>query len=1515
VLSYFLTPPRITISVSIIISLIVFGLTWYYDTLRKYNNEIQKENSLLEDRQQDLQIRSVKLNSWQPPSVLFVTAFAASILISSFTNGQEFHVFRNWNEIGILGTIQLAAAIMLCFFIPGYALVDILSKKYTISGILAVLISYLISILITGLTGYISSLFFDSALSDSKYLFTAVYLAILAFYLIYCLHDRIINPRELQIKNYFRNRFLSGTIIKYLEKSASELLVFACLFTLIIVSTYVLYGGVTIGDQWYHQGRALLFLSGSIREAVLSHGESFYPPFQSALIASLTALSGTPLVNTYASIAFLNAIVIFAFYYFFTAWVPATTRKAALLACVLFTLSAGFGWIYVLNSAANHSVTSAHTSLLIFEKLRGLDLIDPSNYVISPSPEFSTALIYIALPAGFVLWGLVRTCTDTRFNLIIVTAISSIGIISHYEFYLFIIIACLSPIIFRMKAKNSLYCSFLIAISFVYLIDIIVPGNFYTSQEIFGIPLLFLTAFFVTITWIIYFAPGYLWKFFSKRSINFGMNRKLHYSNKRFNFVTRRVIIFLVAYVYLLSFIILGQVPTNTIIDQTSFGTVPWYIYPMKLGVAGLLGLVFILSYLFKRFENEVFIFGIIIIISVIAGPYYNENRFSKYVMIGAVGFASIMIYKIFNRRLSNNSLRNLVIIGIIIPTSSLSILLYIGYSSFILETHDYTPPPSRRHFPANSELHLLEELHGMVNNDSNRYNVISFSNQYDRWKDGFMVKIPSFSGLPYDKLRQSPLALNASTLDALYHHLAYSDTRYILIPKVSLQGGNVITEPTRFVLEYFKRVYEDDNYIILEVPPLASPYFSSKSEVALVYNQSIDMMPREVSDVRLLQFDNKTFDLKENETAVTILGNNTTQKLDLRGAKMNEPITIWSKNISADKKPNYIETRFKIVSTGANKSNDVRLDWQESENGYYVKLSKDGLELYQSSIGNQSKKILLKNADTDKKDQTWYNLEVASRDDSINIYLNDVLKIKASRTADNKTETISKVGLTTYYNNVEFKPLKIGTVTDNSQKVSEGSEYYNYYYPLSLLALSKSSYDIFSDSDSSVFSKHVIVVPDSLNYNNDTLQRYLEYVRQGGTLILVNSQNNFTSKVNELFLLKSNGGNETAFTDILGDKNQKVLINISGFVKPIYVMPSPGIDVIASYRNNKNESVAPFIIEKSFTNGGKLILVNSRGYFDSVSKTPTKYFLTLSNMSRLLPVDLGKGPISYNTSKPLSGFVGKMETYGKISLNSSSLTIPHAENTPYPLHVSGIKIFNRTNSAIVVKNLSIKDLKLVGDNIVNVNVSGRLEIPYARSVRDYIGSNIPSGFNMTVLSPRGPSNIEITTQNQSLQKSIIINNYSRVEFYSIKPESEAKSVPLLFKNPEMKADGHIMISNTDFDGFINERGRVTTGIALDLKGHLDTKFAFVDKFDLPYRNSTRTTYMTYLKALSMNGTFTEDKDRLNLPGDIFYKAKGTEQDINLKKVLTAPSNIVILIILIPIVIIIGEIIWRKKKL
>ena len=396
-LSYLHVISRISIPISVSISVLIFGLSMYYTniSLEGYQKkEIARpfKNNSGVDSDHDNNNGNISNNNKKEyqnySNFVFIIIYTVLILISVPTEKQDFHVFINWNEIGITGIIQLGSAIMLTFFIPGYAIVLIIRRKYQVVPVLSVLLAYLLSLLVTGLTAYIFALSFDIPLSDGRILLIEMHLIILFLFLTYYIRD--ITKSGFKLPELNHNSFLNSAneFIEYMNVRRFELLVYGSLLTIVIVSTYVLYGGVTIGDQRYHQGRALLFMTGSIREAALFGSEDlYYPPFQSAILAGLTTLSGIPMVNSYASIAFLNAVTMFAFYYFFVNWVPGNQKKAVLLACSLFILSSGFGWAYLFNTALTHPITSETSSLSRLGTIADLDIINATNFVIPTAPE------------------------------------------------------------------------------------------------------------------------------------------------------------------------------------------------------------------------------------------------------------------------------------------------------------------------------------------------------------------------------------------------------------------------------------------------------------------------------------------------------------------------------------------------------------------------------------------------------------------------------------------------------------------------------------------------------------------------------------------------------------------------------------------------------------------------------------------------------------------------------------------------------------------------------------------------------------------------------------------------------------------------------------------------------------------------------------------------------------------------------------------------------------------------
>jgi hypothetical protein len=1560
-------------------SILIFGLTRYYYTTGNIIDD--EENNNNNNNNGSSNSRS---NSSQSTILFFVTIYVVLLLIVGFAslssssaglNSQS--IFIPWEQLLSLSSlsssfihiIQLAAAIALCFFVPGYAIVmtimmmhhhyhyssstkknhydndddDNNNNKKKPGLLLRVLLGYLFSILITGLTGYVTaSLGFD--ISAIKIVIISIYIAILAVAILSLILITTLQKKRKQRHSVVRRRRSTTTttitllnelklffdqlkksliFIGYkqsnnnnnnlwtlLRRRSSEILVFASLFGLVILLTYNLYHGTIVGDQWFHHGRSLIFMAGAFKDVAASGTDWLYPPFLSALLAVFFSLSGIPSVNAYVSINFLNIIPVFAFYYFFSKWVyynnnnnnhkevrrggggveeeegrssssssrlrTTTTRKtASLLASTLFMLSSGFGWIYILDTAISQPVGNQMSALEILHTggIRTFDVRLPNTLVIaSHHPEPTGPLIIIALPAGFVLLGLIKENKIRRKSkffiyFALITAISTLGCLSHDEFNFFVLIASILPLIFRLSSTEEgrkkifyYYAALLAALSITVLIDLVFPGKYYIIRERFGIPLIALYFLFVAFMWALY-ASKILHRIRSYYHNNRNHHHQQQHDHNHYHYLRtkvlsvvskkkKRIIIIItnlfsssssnsyhharfvlgvvlvsvVAYLYVFTFIVWGQLSFEDVDTQTANSgqrDIPWYLYPMKFGVTGLFGLAFILSYLFKKFEKEVFVFGVIAIIAFILGPYYDEHRFGKYIMVGMVGFASLLIHKIivtiissspsspssppvphlhflsYYERMTATTKSKIVlcgiVIGVIVTFSSLSIFMFAGYNALALENPDFmafNKDLGRRNFLSSSEIHFINFLHNNLIN-LKKDQIMTLENESIRDQD-LVAKLEGFLGTSLmTKFLQSPLTLNSSTLEGFYNLLNYSDTRYIILPKkdiidyntgrqegvgkveagdsrggkgvgVELSSGAAIPAPIssssssslssaavqtqaqesilQFALDNFQRAYEDDNYIVLTVPPLAPPS-SSKGDIALVYDNDqrnglllssssfTSSSSDAVSDKRILSYDNKLFKkLASSKPAKIVVeneNNNKTVTLYSDGSG-KKGVILWSTMIKDKKvKNNYIETRFRITSENKEARNDeVSLIWNDDRNNkqYHVSLKSDVIELSQIPImmknndnnddnntNNNNKQpqldkksssplLLSQNREIIREKWIWHTLKIIITQNTIDIYVDDIPRIHTHQRDLPESQHISKVGIGSINNVVEFEPIKIGLVSSSSSNLSannilssplftsssSSSPYYyyqkkqqqqqpqeeaiiynhnyNYYYLLSMLALSKKQiggvaggYDTFINGDFAAFSKKYIIlasdIPSGLD-NNSTINNYLQFVKKGGggSLIVINTDGKYDGVFSKLLSIKAtNNSNTTSLP-------YNMIVYNSSFSPPS-LSSSSSSSSSSSYNREKIDSTTTSTSSAPPT-------INITGVTNNIefAKSPDvsviSYYQYRSNNTNNNNNNNGNNNYNYNTSQKIVAPFAIEKNYGAVEGGSGGKII-----------------------------------------------------------------------------------------------------------------------------------------------------------------------------------------------------------------------------------------------------------------
>jgi hypothetical protein len=1509
ILSYLFIPNAITIPAAVILSILVFGVA---RSFIKDNGSDDRAQNKVKNELGNNAISSKANLPLSVSNIILVIIYVITLIITGFFSNINQDLFVPWNQFTANQTILLTSSILLCFFLPGYAIVKILDNKQNqLKPVLRIVLAYIFSIAIVGFAGYLAASF-EVPIPEIKAELIATYVAILVVFIA----TKSIKTSQTEIRAYFESVKMS------INKNSTEYLVFGALLALVVLSTYSLYQGVIIGDQWFHHGRILSFIGGAYKSEA---GDSLYPSFFHAALGTFFSLSGVPSVNAYVSINFLNIMPVLAFYYFFNKWIPSRNpnwKRAALLACTFFMLSSGFGWLSVLTmGTTTNPINSQLSALKVFHlvETKTTDIRKAGDFVITGAPAPTTSLILIALPAGFLLLGLIREKLNSNVKYLAMLAlISTVGILSHDEFYLFVIICPFIPLIFRLSnRKNSLYLALLSSFFIVFLIDMISPEKYYTSIQDFPAPLIVLSALFV----------GFMWALYASRifhRISLAINLKSKAPNlSRLKIYFGVAIAGLFAYLYLLSFLVWGQLSAEDVQIQEYPFSLPWYLFPMKLGVTGLLGIAFLISSLFKRYEREVYILGLIAVIALVLGPYYDEYRFSKYIMVAMGGFASLLIYIIISgiRRIRLKPLITGLIIGLVISSSSLSVLMFMGYTASAIQYPDFKEfheHSKGRIFPSPQEINFFNTLHKDIINLKTDYVTVpvEYGGQ-DSKLEGYeeqnlTKKIETLIGTSVaspPKFYKSPFTFNATSLTAFYYLLNFTNTHYIILPKENIRNDK-LQQPVQFALDNFQKVYEDSNYVVLTVPPMTPP--TSQKGVALIEQHEGTLLSSLLSNEKLLRFNNNSKTLLASEFVKTPNNNDEI----LRIFNDDKRSTFWS-NLLQQKEVNYIEGQFRTVGENDSTIGSSGIVWQNGDREYHVSLNHRGLQLSEKDSKLNKEVLLSENADVKKERSKWYTLKVLTVGNTIAVYLDDMLKLQV-RTAPSHNPDIAKVGIRVDQNTAEFDPLKLGHISQSNMSYNKAI-YYHLYYPINELALSKAAYNTFIDGDKSVFSHKTIILPWDISYNDTNFKDYLHFVNDGGQLVIINAMDSFVGGFSKLLNLTA--GNITKFDRIEGSSNSSLnAIAVSGSARTIDIEHANATAI--SYYAHNGKKVAPFALERKFgSSGGEIIFINSYGYYDTLFKASDQLFITLGRVPSLLDLNFANYSKEVLPDNVRAGarFVGALRIAGHTFITSPSLLLPN----PNAYSVDDISTSN--NSIPVdgvdkknnLKNLLIENLTFSGSYRATIESSGLVSLPSSVHQYDYLGISLPKRFDLTLklLDKSGMAEFMITGSNATSKYKIpvSIGNMAEIRFHNIGLQDLfTNTQTITMKSPELNATGNITVNNLFIP--VDERN-------MNLKG-LNASLHHSDNYITNYRNASRMQYVTYLNWIQTKDS-SEDKHVqdiyqqgkftvVKLPGDISERAKIKGVIVPWQEVMVSTNGAILLLSVVSVTAIA---LWRLGRL
>ena len=266
-------------------------------------------------------------------------------------------------------------------------------------------------------------------------------------------------------------------------------------------------------------------------------------------------------------------------------------------------------------------------------------------------------------------------------------------------------------------------------------------------------------------------------------------------------------------------------------------------------------------------------------------------------------------------------------------------------------------------------------------------------------------------------------------------------------------------------------------------------------------------------------------------------------------------------------------------------RNNRLELEIKQGPDNTSYNISKQGDDTSNDNDdnvdSNNDEHYYFQNREIKLQNGIWYKLEVVVTQDTINVYLDDILAIKAPRVLSNQSvsiesggnynsetgnddditsnrsksitnpppNSISRIGIRSFHNTAVFQPVVVGHISSPEiilDSANYKQEVYNHYYPVSLLALSDTKYETFAYGDYSALSKKYVILPfDPLSVSpspslssssssspqiyshpysedqNGPISKYLEYANSGGNLVIIHSDKNFDGIFSKLLSIK----------------------------------------------------------------------------------------------------------------------------------------------------------------------------------------------------------------------------------------------------------------------------------------------------------------------------------------------------------------------------------------------------------
>ena len=634
--------------------------------------------------------------------------------------------------------------------------------------------------------------------------------------------------------------------------------------------------------------------------------------------------------------------------------------------------------------------------------------------------------------------------------------------------------------------------------------------------------------------------------------------------------------------------------------NLSKIGVFPWYLFPIRQGIAGLLMLIG-LTYLFVRKENQFgnfkfllltllafFVVGKIMSYMNVGGGSvgYWEKRFDSFFTIPVSIFAAFAL-SMFSHKILHNSLFKTLLkhFRFILAFLLITLVLFSGFSSKVLY-FDYQTMSAERNAYSNITNDELQALDYLKHNGSKDATVLGITTKSNRLASVFSG-LNSLTATSFVLKPENPeYALKTIYgLDATYVYATHSDLNQI--------------NPNSYISHIMKYAYipfQNNKTTIWKIPDVSPPESNSSLTLA-VSSYDLDSISEETVKTRnfkkVVVF-NETFEgYSEGSTGAPtwdVLGG--TWKIS------NQTYTglraDWGADISLISESHWsniiLQTEFNIA-----KGNYAGFIFRYVDSSNYLRLllSADGkrFDLYEFIDGKQT----VTSVSGDSLGDGNHTLRLEAIGENIIIYLDN----KSLMSATVKSVSTGQVGLAVSNSQVNYHNIVIEELIELEDTLER-----TLYLPIDMLALSNLNYSIRIREDGAQFTSKFLMLSSSSTLTPKEYDLYLNWVRAGGYLIVLNGDDEHGYFEEELSIYSTS----SVYVDQIIGNNENVLL--PEMAVPRLSSSDTSVKIIAAYSNSVSGESSSFILSKKIGDG-EVLYMNIQPIFNTILKIHSKIRMT----------------------------------------------------------------------------------------------------------------------------------------------------------------------------------------------------------------------------------------------------------------------------------------------------------------